>query len=238
MRDARKLSWGFGGRDSGSILAVLNFYWPREANWDPIFTLLEEPLVSGEDKRGVADFLSRYYTELPPMVKDWLRDHAESLASQPQIQHAKFQQPVGATLTALAIQSGGLSEQQSARALANAFARPSQSRIDMTGSLRNGLHSKDPLIFIPLLGDADPKVRRQAAEGLIGLVSDDQPSDTVMAALEVAILGEGALVALTVAARLRQRASAGASWPLTLLENCEQHPSAAVRLAARVGRTL
>jgi hypothetical protein len=238
VAQAAQFSWGFGGMDAGYTLTVLNKNWPADADWEPVHQLLLTPLVSGNDKRGIAEYLTRFYDELPFAVQNRLYTDADGLATQPEMRHHAFDRGLGAALIALALRSGGLTGVRAAEVTSQALAEGSQSRRDFVGSLIDLGHTEGALPLVISLGDRDPQLRREAAEGLTRLAALAPPDELTLAALRRAIEDSGALVPMTVAANLRREADGGASWPTPLLAACETHRSATVRLAARVGHTV
>ncbi|MDK3258544.1 hypothetical protein [Blastococcus capsensis] len=239
VASARAHSYGFGGHDSGRTVALLNFHWPTLARWDELIETLVEPQVSGEDKRGAARFIASHFREYPANVQERFRSIAPAFLEDAELPDHGWMagREKGASMLTLAVASGALSRTEVARLVAQSVTGGKQLRSDSARLIEAATLGGDVLAWTVLLGDPDPEVRSGAA-ACIAESAERQPEALALAALERAAGDPGILAPLTIAIRLHAFRDRGAEWPLPILEKLGAHRSAAVRLAAAVGRTV
>lgn len=69
--------------DVSWVITKLNIERPHLAQWDPVFALLEEPLVAGKDKRGTCILLALHANTLPDEVRIRLSAIAQAMLQHP-----------------------------------------------------------------------------------------------------------------------------------------------------------
>ncbi len=67
---ARGGAYGFGGRDLGRTLSILNVWHPEAANWEPIIELITEPSTAADHLRGTLLILSQMPERVPSHVAE------------------------------------------------------------------------------------------------------------------------------------------------------------------------
>jgi hypothetical protein len=227
-------SYDSGGLDAGRILAVLNAVHGEVARWEPLYDLLEEPMVAAAQKRTPCDALASWAKQLPAAVRNRLREIAIAMTNDP----VSLADPLGelpdalgpaASLVASLNDHDPITEQLLIRLLAG----NDDHRLYATKVAVMGLDPQTAIgVLNPLIQDPDAQVRAAAASALAYLVAEGTENSLVVNALRRAIVDPGTLVPHSTAGTLRrsQQLSAVAD---ELLHDLASHPSAAVRDAAR-----
>jgi HEAT repeat protein len=235
--DARQGRYGFGGHDIPQALALLNAWHPDVANWDPLFELLDDDVVSPADKRGALETLASLADRLTDDVRGRLKSIAVKVAERPSAVPPSpfgFGSPrdamgAGALLEAalgaldatdaasrlVHLLSGGVDERRWAAQVAYSLARP-----------------EDIGTLAALAQDSDVSVRATAARALGFLVARGQGGALVITAAEQCAAEPGTLVPGSLAAALAAVASRDAQAERILERLQAGHPSARVRLLA------
>lgn len=82
IQAAQAGSFGMGGHDVGSDLALLNAWHPEAAKWTPLLDLLTHAEVAIHDKRGALQTLASLSDQLPDDIKAQLKPIALGIADR------------------------------------------------------------------------------------------------------------------------------------------------------------
>lgn len=83
IADARSGSHSDWIHDFGRMLVALNIQYPENARWEEVYTLLQEPLVAAQDKRGTCIVLAHEVDSLPQEVRERLSMLVSEVATGP-----------------------------------------------------------------------------------------------------------------------------------------------------------
>jgi len=229
-------SWGFGGHESAHIVALLSLHWPSLARWDELLALLLDPRVGAHDKNESCRLLAEEFESLPPDVQEEIRAEAHTLVSMPELT-GDFGRPIPSGTMRLAMASGGLAQDEVAAVISTALLNP-VNRAEAARLLHFSRLAGSAIGWLVLLTDPDPAIRSGAAACLIERLDQDPTDQIAEEGVRRALQDGGVVVPLTLAIRLHSYEADGKTWAKPFLAQLSTHASAAVRLAASVGRTV
>jgi len=205
IRDAHAGTFHGGGRDIGHALALLNAWHLSAARWDPLLALLEDPLVSGNDKHHALRLLSSLVEQLPGDVRGKLVNVAKVVATRPLPADIPwFGNANDATGAAadLAAALGALNNEESAERMLDLLTGDARSRHSAARLAQRLARSEDTGILAVLAQDSDPDVRAAAAGGLASLVAADSGGALAATSLQRCLHDPGTHVPRAIAIAL------------------------------------
>ena len=229
LSDANNHRHSFGGFDAGSILALLNLWFPEEARWDTVVAMLTEPRVTTHDKRRMCYVIS----ELSARVPDDLRSHLASNIEGIQLATPFFQEEPGTgglgLILALAVEA--ISNDDAEAAATKLAFGSRRDRQDLAQLLGLGHCPKLRPMLATLLGDTHFEVRHDSASAVGRLVVSGSNKSLYVLTQEIASKdGTGLPLALLVG--LSQRDAPLPEIGSEIAQQLQTHPSALVRLNA------
>ncbi len=229
LSDAKKHRHSFGGFDAGSILALLNLWFPEEARWDTVVAMLTEPLVTTHDKRRMCYLIS----ELSARVPDDLRSHLASNIEGIRRAVPFFQEEPGTggigLLLALAV--GAISNDDAAAAATKLAFGSRRDRQDLAQLLGLGHCPRMQPMLATLVGDRQFEVRHASAEAVGRLVASES-NTTLHVLIRETASKDGTGLPLALLAGLSQRDAPLPEIGSEIAQQLQTHPSALVRLNA------
>ncbi len=238
IQAAQAGSFGMGGHDVGSDLALLNAWHPEAAKWTPLLDLLAHAEVAMHDKRGALQTLASLSDQLPDDIKAQLKPIALGIAgrtSLPPVSVFDDERDLVGEAANLAVALGPPDPSWSTRILLDLLSGRSDHRYWAALIARRLKRPQDTGVLVSLTQDPDPDVRAGAAAGLASLVSIEPENSIVASALQHCLRDPGRKVPATIAVVLADASDRG---PVTrhALDELRTHPSAFVR--ATVTRAL
>jgi hypothetical protein len=232
INEATRGAYGFGSHDAGRTLAVLNLAYPDLARWEPIYALLEEPLVAGRDKGGACAVLARRADQLGLDVQARLAEIASAAVNHPPTPVDQLYGRPGVLGPAAELAASLGSDVEATQIL---LARQLTGDTDQRAwASRLALHLAPSVaagVLTPLAQDPEPTIRATAASCLAVLIADDTGDTLAAAALRQCVKDPGTLVprriAETLTSQPAQTITAG-----DILQQLASHRSASVRAAA------
>ncbi len=171
LSDARNHKYSLGGFDVTEILTLLNLWFPDQASWDTVLSLLSEPLVSTRGKRRTCYLISRLSTRLPEDVQSHLRSNIEDIQSATPFFGGE--PGIGGTGLMLAIATGAIGEEAATVEAMKLASGSPRDRCDLARLLGLGQCSQIQSILAALVGDGHFEVRRVATTALGQIVCND-----------------------------------------------------------------
>ncbi|MBB6397403.1 hypothetical protein BKA00_004317 [Actinomadura coerulea] len=234
IREAHSGQFGFGGADHGRTLAVLNIWHPGVADWEPLFRLLEDPMVVGDHKRGALRVLTASVDHLSSDVRQRLISIATAVADQQSPAHFSLmggsRDSTGAA-TELAWALGALDDHATAHRLLTLLAGDKDRRRWAARIAGRRGSSEDVGLLVSLLLDPHPAVRGAAAAQLADIVATERGNSLAIDGLRFCLRDPGVVVPASIAATLEHLSTQNEHTNEVLIE-LSSHPSAQVRGSA------
>ena len=226
LSDAKNHRHSFGGFDTGSILTLLNLWFPEEASWDTVVALLTEPLVTTHDKRRMSHLISELSAQVPASVRSRLASNIED------IQRATpfFQEEpgTGGIVLLLALAVGAISDDDAQAAVTKLALGSRRDRQDLAQLLGLGHCPQMQPMLATLVGDRHFEVRHASANAVGRLVASG--SNTSLHVLIREIAGkDGTGLPLALLAGLSKRDATLPEIGSEVAQQLQTHPSALVR---------
>jgi hypothetical protein len=234
IQAAQAGSFGMGGHDVGSDLALLNAWHPEAAKWTPLLDLLTHAEVAIHDKRGALQTLASLAAQLPDDTKAQLKPLAMSIADRTAPQPVSVfddERDLVGEAANLAVALGPPDPNWSTRILLDLLSGRPDHRYWAALIARRLRRPQDTGILVSLTQDPDPDVRAGAAAGLASLVSTEPEDSIVASALQRCLRDPGRKVPATIAVVLAEASDRGAV-ARHALDELRTHPSAFVRATA------
>ncbi len=238
--ESREGSVSIGPRDPAHSLARLNAWHPDQANWEPLFELLEEQAVPARMKRGALLELSWRVEDLHEDAASRATKIAKTL-SEGKVEPSPFdfgrETELAPTATVLAVSLGALEPGEAEACLAKLLGGDRSARHYAT-LIAAELGGSEQIGALGALAREDqPTVRAHAAAGIARALARGQGGAQAEAVFTQCLADPGRGVPLAMAQTL-----VGQVWRNALiepaLEGLRSHPSAAVRAAAAEGLAL
>ena len=222
------------GQGVGEALALLSTWHPDVASWDPVYQLLEDPLVSDTDKSGALAVLANNANRLPAEVQARLKPIATALAKR-QAPVRGFALADNTDVRGIAVllegALGALDETDSADRLIALLRGDAQDRQWAVHVAYRPGTTENTGILIALTDDEDVQVRASAASALAALVADESGGALATTALLRASQVPGVLVPQAIASALSTKENLPTA-AAKMLEELRTHPSGRVRALA------
>jgi hypothetical protein len=234
VQDAKAGSFGIGGRDVGSDLAVLNAWHPDAAKWTPLFDLLADDAVAIDHKRGSLETLASLAEQLPSDIQTRLTPIATAIAERSPSGHTSLfddgRDLVGEGAN-LGVALGTVSADWIAGMLLGLLSGGAHHRYWAALIVRRLKRPQDTGILVALAQDPDPDVRAAAAAGLASLVTTEQSNTLAVSALKQCLRDPGRKVPATIAVVLAE-SNGDDAVAQEALNQLRTHSSAYVRATA------
>jgi hypothetical protein len=237
---SREGSVSIGPRDPAHSLARLNAWHPDQANWGPLFELLEEQTVPARMKRGALLELSWRAEELPEDAASRAAKIAKVLSegkTEPSPFDLGRESELAPTATVLAVALGALKPGEAEARLANLLGGDRTARRYATLIAAELGGSEQIGVLAALAREDQPNVRAHAAAGIARTLAHGRGGAQAEAVFSECLADPGRAVPLAMAQTL-----IGQPWRNALIEPALKgllsHRSAAVRAAAAEGLAL
>jgi len=227
--DAAKGTYGAGGLDPGSALALLSVWHPSNARWDKIEVLLGALRVLPRQLFGTLQVLALHGAALPYDAKEQLSEPVSVLRHRAPGQNPFLTEDIR-SLAAEAL--AALTDEPSRRQLVRELLfEDADHRASSAHIIERHGDDAEAELLLALAGDAAVAVRDAALGGLSNLVAAGRAPDGVVAALSRVLDSGGRRSAAAVVSRLKGPSEVT---PISgLLDVALKHPSAQIRHLAR-----
>jgi len=233
VSEAHAGRYGYGGRDVGRTLVILNAWHPQRANWEPIFTLLPDPVVAPDHKHGALQVLAALASRLPEDVRSQAAPIARSLAeSSPSAIPAMFGPPsIGGVAAHLAVTLGAYDEEGTSDQLLRLLAGTSDERLWVVGIAGRARTPEHIGLLVGLCQAPEPDIRANAGAALASIVAGGNGGALALAGLRRCLADPGTRVPQLIAKTLAEAPSLVPAAQAALAQ-LRDHPSALVRRTA------
>jgi hypothetical protein len=234
VSEAHAGSYAQGGPDAGRTLVVLNAWHPEKANWEPIFTLLPDPVVAPDHKHGALQALAALAGRLPDDVSARVASIARSLAESPPSAIPSLfgsHHSIGGVAAHLAAALGAYDEEGTSEQLLKLLAGTSDERLWAVGIAGRAPTPEHIGLLLGLCQAPEPNLRANAGAALASIVAAGNGGTLAGVGLRRCLADPGTRVPQLIAKALTAAPSLDPAAQDALVQ-LHDHPSALVRRTA------